>query len=91
MARNLDREEQPRSIRVELFQLQLDAFPDAACSDTGRIEALPDAQHFLFTRLGTGSSATTYLGSLDGSEPRKIAEGSRQFVATLSGEQSSLS
>lgn len=43
---------------------------------------LPDGRRFVFTRNSAGVD-TTYLGSLDGAEPRKIGDGSPRAIVTV--------
>ena len=40
---------------------------------------LPDGHRFLFTRSVAGGGVATYLGSLDGDAPKRIADGSRRI------------
>jgi Tol biopolymer transport system component len=44
---------------------------------------LPDGRRFVFTRSRPGSGPATYVGSLDGAEPKRIADGSRTLFAVL--------
>jgi eukaryotic-like serine/threonine-protein kinase len=47
---------------------------------------LPDGRRFLFTRSTPGTGDETYLGTLDGGEPTRVADGSRRiFVAAAGG------
>jgi Tol biopolymer transport system component len=46
---------------------------------------LPDGRRFLFTRSAPGAGVATYVGSLDGEAPRRIADGSRRVVVPASG------
>jgi Tol biopolymer transport system component len=46
---------------------------------------MPDARRFVFTRSRPGSMAATYMGSLDGDEPKRIADGARTLFAVLPG------
>ena len=47
---------------------------------------LPDGQHFLFTRVTPGVGEATYVGSLDGGAPSRLADGSRRvFIPSSSG------
>jgi Tol biopolymer transport system component len=46
---------------------------------------LPDGRRFLFTRSAPGAGDATYVGSLDGEAPRRIADGSRRVVVPASG------
>jgi eukaryotic-like serine/threonine-protein kinase len=49
--------------------------------------ALPDGKRFLFTRVVPGQGgAVTYVGSLDGSAPKRVADGSRRaFMPAAAG------
>jgi Tol biopolymer transport system component len=51
---------------------------------------LPDGRHFLFTSTKPGAPAVTYIGALDGSEPRRLVEGSRRAFVPASGDRPSL-
>ncbi|MGE3841775.1 MAG: protein kinase [Vicinamibacterales bacterium] len=47
---------------------------------------LPDGRRFLFTRATPGAGRSTYLGSIDGDEPRRMTDGARSlFVASAGG------
>jgi eukaryotic-like serine/threonine-protein kinase len=55
---------------------------DAASVDTWPV-FLPDGQRFIFTRTRQGSDMATYLGTLGGGAPIRIAAGSRSLFAVL--------
>jgi Tol biopolymer transport system component len=46
---------------------------------------LPDGRHFIFHVRGSNSERGVYVGSLDGTEPRKLVEGETAGVVTKSG------
>jgi Tol biopolymer transport system component len=48
---------------------------------------LPDGRRFLFTRSAAGGEVATYLGSLDGMAPRRIADGSQRIFVPPSGQR----
>ena len=47
--------------------------------------ALPDGRRFLFARANPGQGAATYVGSFDGTTPRRIADGSRRAFIPAAG------
>ena len=46
---------------------------------------LPDGRRFLFTRSTPGMGDATYIGTLDGGEPVRIADGSRRVFVPAAG------
>jgi len=44
---------------------------------------MPDGRRFVFTRSRPGAPTATYMGTIDGGEPKRIADGSRNLFATL--------
>jgi serine/threonine protein kinase/WD40 repeat protein len=46
---------------------------------------LPDGRRFLFTRSTAGEGDATYLGTLDGGTPKRIADGSRRILVPAAG------
>jgi Tol biopolymer transport system component len=46
---------------------------------------LPDGLRFLFTRSSPGAGFATYVGSLDGDAPVRIADGSKRIVVPATG------
>ena len=60
-------------------------------ADAGRGEQdtwpafLPDGRRFLFTRMTRGGAAATFLGTLDGQPPTRIADGSLRVIVPASG------
>ena len=55
--------------------------PDAAKQEQDTWPVfLPDGRRFLFTRTTRGSAPVTYVGSIDGGEATRVADGSRRFL-----------
>ncbi|NOT25543.1 MAG: protein kinase [Acidobacteria bacterium] len=48
---------------------------------------LPDGRQFLFTRTGSGGEVATWLGTLDGGTPRRVADGSQRVFVPASGSR----
>ncbi|HEY5618823.1 MAG TPA: protein kinase [Vicinamibacterales bacterium] len=46
---------------------------------------LPDGRRFLFTRSTPGVGVATYVGTLDGDPPKRIADGSRRIFVPAAG------
>ncbi len=46
---------------------------------------LPDGRRFLFTRVTRGGETATFVGTLDGQPPRRIADGSLRIIVPASG------
>jgi dipeptidyl aminopeptidase/acylaminoacyl peptidase len=46
---------------------------------------LPDGGHFLFTRTAPNGQTATYLTTLDGGQPKRIADGSVRGIVSIAG------